>query len=89
MDTRLQNKALAAAEEAIAALGRGDVALARMAVAAAVDIDQVGAFGRLADSVYLIASQLEDGEVEPGAWDQLADAVDEPRLLAMVEAARG
>ncbi len=90
MDGQQQRQALTAAERAIEALGRGDPAGARMAVAAAVERDQVGAFARLADAVYLAASELEeDGEIGEATWNQLADAVGPGPLQALVEQMRG
>lgn len=89
-NAKLQDQALRAAEEAITALGRGDPDGARMAVGIALDRDQIGLFGRLADAVYLVATRQEDdGEVDPASWDQLADAVADDRLRGLVEAARG
>ncbi len=86
MDGHLQRQALTAAERAIEALGRRDPAGARMAVATAVEKDQVGAFAQLADAVYLAASQLEaDEEITASTWNQLADAVGPGPLQAMVE----
>jgi hypothetical protein len=61
-----------------------------MAVAAAVEKDQVGHFAQLADAVYLAASQLEaDEEITPSTWNQLADAVGPGPLQALVEQYRG
>ena len=61
-----------------------------MAIGIAVEADQAGAFARVADAVYLVASQVEaDDGVEEGAWDHLADAVGDSRLAGLVEAARG
>ena len=60
-----------------------------MAVAAAVERDQVGMFARLADAVYLAASELEaDGEIGEGTWNQLADAVGPGPLQGLVEQMR-
>lgn len=90
MDGQLQRQALSAAEHAIEALGRRDPAGARMAVATAVERDQVGVFSRLADAVYLAAARLEsDDEIDESTWDTLADAVGPGPLQALVEQARG
>lgn len=89
MDGQLQRQALNAAERAIEALGRGDPAAARMAISTAVERDQIGAFSRLADAVYLAASELEsEGEIGEATWNQLADAVAPGPLVALVEAVR-
>lgn len=89
MDGQQQRQALSAAERAIEALGRADAAGARMAVAAAVERDQVGAFARLADAIYLAASELEaEGEISEGTWNQLADAVGPGPLQGLVEQVR-
>jgi hypothetical protein len=86
MDGHLQRQALTAAERAIEALGRKDPAGARMAVASAVEKDQVGVFAQLADAVYLAASQLEaEEEISASTWNQLADAVGPGPLQALVE----
>ncbi|GIU92506.1 MAG: hypothetical protein KatS3mg011_1412 [Acidimicrobiia bacterium] len=90
MEGRLQRQALSAAERAIEALGRGDPGAARMAVATAVERDQIGAFSRLADAVYLAASELEhEGRISESTWDQLTDAVSPGPLVALVESVRG
>jgi hypothetical protein len=90
MDGHLQRQALTAAEHAIEALARRDPAGARMAVATAVERDQIGLFGQLADAVYLAASKLEHGEdIDAATWNQLADAVGPGPLQGLVEQARG
>jgi predicted outer membrane protein len=90
MDGHLQRQALTAAEHAIEALGRGDPAGARQAVATAVERDQVGVFARLADAVHLAATELEsDDVISAAAWDQLADAVGPGPLQGLVEQVRG
>jgi hypothetical protein len=90
MDGQLQRQALTAAERAIEALGRRDAAAARMAVATAVERDQVGLFGALADAVHLAASELEQsGEITASTWNALADAVGPGPLQGLVEANRG
>jgi hypothetical protein len=90
MDGQLQRQALTAAEHAIDALSRRDPAGARMAVAAAVERDQIGMFSRLADAVYLAASQLEEeDEIDESTWNTLADAVGPGPLQGLVEQARG
>jgi hypothetical protein len=90
MDGKLQRQALTAAERAIEALGRRDPAGARMAVAVAVERDQIGAFSQLADAVYLAASQLEsESEIDESTWNTLADAVGPGPLQGLVEQARG
>ncbi|MDH4119709.1 MAG: hypothetical protein OEW30_20190 [Acidimicrobiia bacterium] len=90
MDGKLQRQALTAAEHAIEALGRRDPAGARMAVAIAVERDQIGVFAGLADAVYLAASRLEaDDEIDDATWNTLADAVGPGPLQGLVEQARG
>lgn len=86
VDGQKQRQALTAAERAIEALGRGDSSAARMAVATAVERDQVGLFSSLADAVYMAAAELEaEGEIGPATWNQLADAVGPGPLQALVE----
>ena len=83
----MEQKAKLFAEEAITALGRRDVAGARMSITLAVDADPK--IGALADTVYLACAEIEgDGGVSTSTWNTLADAVDSNELLAVVEASR-
>ncbi len=83
----MEKKAEGFAEEAIRAVGRLDVASARMAVAEAFDIDQ--SVAPLADAVYYACSEIEEkDEVSTATWNGLADAVDSPELVAVVESCR-
>ena len=89
VDGHLQRQALTAAERAIEALGRKDPGGARSAVATAVERDQVGLFGVLADAVHLAATELEkDGELSEATWNTLADAVGPGPLQGLVESIR-
>lgn len=68
------------------ALGRGDVAAARSAMAAAV-VQERG-LGAVADAVTFAAAELEaDGAVSPAAWNALTDACP-AELRSVVEAWR-
>ena len=83
----MESKARVFAEEAIRALGRLDVAVARTAISQAFDADH--GIGQLADAVYLACAEIEDdGKVTTSTWNTLADAVDSPELLAEVESNR-
>jgi hypothetical protein len=83
----MEAQAKAHAEEAIRALGRRDVPLARTAIALACEVDP--SIGYLADAVYLACAEIEgDGGVSGATWDSLADAVDSADLLGVVEASR-
>lgn len=83
----MDQKAVAYAEEAIQAVGRLDVAAARTFIAQAFDVDH--SIGALADAVYLACAEIEDrDEVSTATWNTLADAVDTPDLVALVEASR-
>ena len=83
----VDQKAEAFAEEAIRALGRRDVPLARTSVALAFEVDHK--IGPLADSVYLACAEIEgDGGVSGSTWNTLADSVDSAELFAVVEASR-
>jgi hypothetical protein len=83
----VDQKAHVFAEEAIMALGRGDVPLARTSVALAFEVDHE--IGPLADSVYLACAEIEgDGGVSGATWNTLADTVDSAELFAVVEASR-
>ena len=83
----MDKKAAGFAEEAIRAVGRLDVASARMAVAEAFDIDDTAA--PLVDAVYYACSEIEDkDEVTTATWNGLADAVDSAELVAVVESCR-
>jgi hypothetical protein len=80
-------KAEAFAEEAIRAVGRRDVAGARIAVTQAYDLDH--ALSALFDAVHLACAEIEEeGGVSTSTWNGLADAVPTPSLLAVVEASR-
>jgi len=80
-------KATDYAEEAIRAVGRLDVPLARTSVAQAFEVDQE--IGPLADAVYLACAEIdEENVVSTVTWNTLADAVDSSELLAVVEATR-
>lgn len=75
------------AEEAIRAVGRLDVASARTAISQAFDVDHK--IGPLADAIYLACAEIEeDHVVSTATWNTLADAVDSPDLLAIVESSR-
>jgi hypothetical protein len=83
----LEQKATVFAEEAIRALGRHDVAWARNAIALAFEVDQK--IGSLADAIYLACAEIEeDDRVSTATWNTLADAVDTPELVAVVEQCR-
>ncbi len=80
-------KVTAFAEEAIRAVGRLDVPLARTSIAEAFEVDQN--IGPLADAVYLACAEIEEENVVSTAtWNTLADAVDSAELLSVVEATR-
>ena len=83
----MEAKANALAEEAIRALGRLDVAAARTSISLAFEVDHK--IGALADAVYLACSEIEErDEVTTSTWNTLADAVDSPDLVAVVEESR-
>lgn len=83
----MENEALVFAEEAIRALGRKDVPSARMAISQAFDADRH--LGSLADVIYLACWEIEEnGGVSTSTWNTLADAVDSPKLSALVEFSR-
>ena len=75
------------AEEAIRAVGRLDVPTARTSIAMAFDVDHK--IGSLADAIYLACAEIEDDRaVSTATWNTLADAVDSPDLVAVVESCR-
>lgn len=83
----MEQRAQLFAEEAIRALSRLDVAAARTSIAEAFDADHKVA--ALADAVYLACAEIEsDDRVSTATWNTLADAVDSPNLIAVVEASR-
>lgn len=83
----MDQKAREFAEEAIRALGRLDVATARMSIGQAFSADSD--LGALADAVYLACAEIEEESgVSTGTWNTLADAVDSAELFAVVEASR-
>lgn len=80
-------QAEAFAEEAIRAVGRHDVADARIAVAQAHELDH--SLGALVDAVHLACAEIEeDGGVSTATWNTLADAVGSGHLLTVVETSR-
>lgn len=69
------------------ALGRLDVATARLSISQAIAVDHD--IGALADAVYLACAEIEeDDRVSTSTWNTLADAVDSSDLLAVVETSR-
>jgi hypothetical protein len=83
----METKAAAPVEEAIRAIGRGDVASARIAVGQAYEIDHT--LGALVDAVYLACSEVEeDGRVSTSTWNGLADSVPSGPLRAVIESSR-
>lgn len=83
----MEHKARLFAEEAIMALGRLDVATARTSIAQAFEVDH--RIDALADAVYLACAEIEEeGGVSTPTWNTLADAVDSPELVAVVEGSR-
>ncbi len=89
MDGQSQRRALTAAEQAIRAIGAGDVERAKDAAARAADLDQIGAFASLVAAVGLASADLADGAVSAGSWDAIADAVGPGPLALEVDALRG
>lgn len=82
----MDKRALAFAEDAIAAIGERDAPLARTCVAQACEIEP--GMNRVADAVHLACSELESrGEVSTSTWNTLGDSVGSD-LLAVVEAYR-
>ena len=83
----MDEKAKTFAEEAIRAIGRLDVAAARTSIAQAFDADHK--IGALADAIYLACAEIEvENGVSTATWNTLADAVDSPELVAVVESTR-
>lgn len=83
----MDDKASSFAEEAIRAVGRLDAPLARTSIAQAFEVDHN--IGPLADAIYLACAEVEEErEVSTATWNTLADAVDSPDLLAVVESTR-
>ena len=75
------------AEEAIRAIGRLDSATARTLIAQAFDVDQK--IGAIADAIDLACTEIEEeNRVSTSTWNMLADVVDSPALVAVVEATR-
>jgi hypothetical protein len=83
----MDKKALAFAEDAIAAVGEGDAAMARTCVAQACEVDTT--LSAFADAVYLACSEIEnDGSVSTSTWNIIGDAVGPGTLSFAVEAHR-
>lgn len=71
------------AEEAIAALGRGDAAMARSAAVLSLASDR--SLYALADIIALAAAELEaEGEISPATWNALGDVCPE-ELRSVIE----
>lgn len=80
----METAALRAVEVAVEALGSHDPALARAAMSGVAASGLAAVF----DAVDMAATELEtDGEIAPGTWNALADAVP-PELGGLVEASR-
>jgi hypothetical protein len=61
-----------------------------MAIATAVERDQVGAFTLLADAVDVAAGELESsGSITESTWNQLIDSAGPGPLQGLVESQRG
>lgn len=83
----MEAKAKAFVEEAIMAVARRDVPAARTAILQAFAADHK--IGALTDAIHLACAEIEeDGGVSTSTWNTLADAVDSPDLLALVEGSR-
>ncbi|MGD2100640.1 MAG: hypothetical protein PVG83_00225, partial [Acidimicrobiia bacterium] len=80
----MEQKTLEFAAEAITAIGRLDVATARMSIGQAFAADRQ--LGALADAVYLACAEIEEESgVSTSTWNTLADAVASDELLAVIE----
>jgi hypothetical protein len=80
-------KAVAFVEEAIRALARRDVGVARTAVSEAYEADH--SLGAVADAIHFACWQIEeDGRVTTSTWNTLADAVGPGPLSSVVEESR-
>ncbi len=83
----MDKKALAFAEDAVAAIGERDGPRARTCIAQACELEP--AMNRLADTVYLACSELETkGEVSTATWNILGESVGTGELFGVVEAHR-
>lgn len=83
----MDSKASDFAEEAIRAIGRLDSATARTLIAQAFDVDHK--IGAIADAIDLACTEIEEeNRVSTSTWNMLADVVDSPALVAVVEATR-
>lgn len=83
----MDQRALAFAEAAVAAIGEKDGPLARTCIAQACEIEP--AMDRLADAVYLACSELDTrGDVSTATWNILGESVGSGELLGVVEAHR-
>lgn len=83
----MEAKADALAEEAIRAVGRGDVPTAQIVAAQAYHLDH--GLAALLDAVNLACAEIEDrGQASTSTWNCLADAVPPGPLRAVVESSR-
>ena len=88
-DGQQQRKALTALERTIDALGKGDAVSAARASRRAADLDQLGVYAALPETVTDITDLREEGLPVPDElWDELLDAVGPGPVAAVVEQLR-
>lgn len=88
-DGQKQRRALTAAEQSLRALGAGNAEKARMAAVKATDLDQIGIYAELAETVAPLADGLDRGEPVPDAgWDRLTEALGLGPLSGLIDELR-
>ncbi len=88
-DGQQQRKALTALERTIDALGKGDTVSAARAARRAADLDQLGVYAALPETVIAITDLHHGGLPVPDElWDELLAAVGPGPVAAVVEQLR-
>ena len=89
MDGKKQRNALTAAENAIRALGAGDVPKAASAATKAAELDQLGIYAGLPAAVGEGIDEIEAGDrVSNLTWDEISTVVGPGPLQELVAQAR-
>jgi len=88
-DGQQQRKALTALERTVDALGKGDSVSAVRAARRAADLDQLGVFASLPETVSSITDHSDEGSQVPvELWDELMATVGPGPVAAVVEQLR-
>ena len=84
-----QRNALTAAENALRALADGNASRALANASRAAEMDQIGAYGKLAEAVTAVAAAADGAAPTDAQWDDVAAALDPGPLAFLVDELRG